>query len=59
VVQKTSTLVLWCRASIVEVGNGEVVFDRWLSFRGDNDVAWQRAGSYLARQIAANPPARS
>jgi hypothetical protein len=59
VVQKTSTLVLWCRASIVEVASGEVVFDRWLSFRGDNDAAWQRAGSYLARQIAANPPARS
>jgi len=28
-----------------------VVFDRLLSFRGDNDEAWRRAEKFAARQI--------
>ena len=56
VVQKMSTLVLWCRASLVELATRKVVLDRWLTFRGDTDEAWQRAASFLTHEIEAHPP---
>ncbi len=56
VVQKMSTLVLWCRASLVDVDTHRIVLDRWLTFRGDTDQAWRRAASFLAREIEAHPP---
>ncbi len=56
VVQKMSTLVLWCRASIVDLATRKVVLDRWLTFRGDTDEAWRRAASFLTGEIEAHPP---
>jgi hypothetical protein len=29
----------------------KVVFDRYISFRGDNDAAWRHAEAFLVRQI--------
>lgn len=57
-VQKLSSLVLWAQASIVDTGTGESRLERLLSFRGDTDEAFQRAGSFLARQIAEALPPR-
>jgi hypothetical protein len=31
----------------------KVVFDRTITFRGDNDEAWHRAGAFLADELLA------
>lgn len=51
VIHKVSTLIEWAKLQIVDEDEGRVVFDRLLSFRGDNDEAWRRAESFAARQI--------
>jgi hypothetical protein len=50
-VQKMSTLVQWAKFDIIDVKARHVVFDRLVSFRGDNDEAWRRAEAFIARQI--------
>jgi hypothetical protein len=34
---------------VFDVGSGERVLVRALSFRGDNDAAWRRAGTFAAK----------
>lgn len=53
VVQKSSTLILQAFASLVDVQTGEMILHRELSFRGDNDEAWRRAGHFMAGQLRA------
>ena len=48
---KLSTLVQWAKFDIVEVKTRNVVFDRLVTFRGDNDKAWRRAESFIVREI--------
>ena len=48
---KLSTLVQWAKFDIVEVKSRNVVFNRLVTFRGDNDRAWRRAESFIAREI--------
>jgi Protein of unknown function (DUF2380) len=50
-IHKMSTLVQWAKVEIVDVDMQKVVFDRLLTFRGDDDVSWQRAEEFLARDI--------
>jgi Protein of unknown function (DUF2380) len=50
-VHKMSTLVQWAKFGIIDVKARKVVFDRLVSFRGDDDEAWRRAESFIARQI--------
>ncbi len=50
-IHKMSTLVQWAKVEISEVGTRKIVFDRLLTFRGDDDVAWRRAEKFLARDI--------
>jgi Protein of unknown function (DUF2380) len=50
-VHKMSTLILWLNVSVVDVASGERVLVRVISFRGDNDDAWRRAGSFVAKQV--------
>lgn len=50
-VHKMSTLVLSMRVGVLDVASGKLVWERLLSFRGDNDEGWRRAGSYVARDI--------
>jgi Protein of unknown function (DUF2380) len=50
-VTKMSTLILWMNVSVVDVASGERVLVRVISFRGDNDDAWRRAGSFVAKQV--------
>ena len=50
-VHKMSSLIEWAKIAIADEDEGRVVFDRLLSFRGDNDEAWRRAESFAARQI--------
>ena len=48
---KMSTLIQQAKFDVIDVTARKVVFDRYISFRGDNDAAWRRAESFLARQI--------
>ncbi|WP_421700338.1 DUF2380 domain-containing protein [Ancylobacter sp.] len=57
-VHKMSTLVLSMRVAVLDTATGKLLFERLLSFRGDNDAGWQHAGDYVAREVAqALPPA--
>ncbi len=56
-VHKMSTLVLSMRVAVLDAATGKLVFERLLSFRGDNDEGWRHAGDYVAREVAqALPP---
>ena len=48
---KVSTLVQWAKFDLVEVKSRNVVFNRLVTFRGDNDKAWRHAESFIVRQI--------
>ena len=50
-VHKMSTLVQWAKFDLIDVKTRNVVFDRLVTFRGDNDEAWRRAESFIVRQI--------
>ena len=51
VVQKTSTLILQAFASLVDLEGERLVTHTELSFRGDNDEAWQKAAHFLAGKL--------
>jgi hypothetical protein len=48
---KLSTLVQWAKFDIVDVKTRSVVFNRLVTFRGDNDKAWGHAESFIVREI--------
>jgi|GEM_PF-350821 len=50
-VQKMSTLVQWARVRAVDLDRNRVLFEKLYTFRGDNDEAWQRAETFVAREI--------
>ncbi|WP_456640396.1 DUF2380 domain-containing protein [Bradyrhizobium sp. USDA 10063] len=52
-VQKMSTLVQFANAVVIDIGANRVLFERRYSFRGDNDEAWERAESFLSRDVRA------
>ena len=51
-IQKVSTMASMMWIGAFDVATGRRVFYRNLTFRGDTDQAWQRAGDYLAREVA-------
>lgn len=52
-IHKMSTLVQFGKAQIADLETDRVVYDRTISFRGDNDEAWRRAGEFLAEDLMA------
>jgi hypothetical protein len=48
---KLSTLVQWAKFDIIDVKARNVVFNRLVTFRGDNDKAWRHAESFIVREI--------
>jgi hypothetical protein len=52
-IHKESTLVQWATVRLVDVRTDTLVIDRLLSFRGDNDEAWQHAEAFLAADLKA------
>jgi hypothetical protein len=50
-IHKMSTLVQWAKFDIIDVNTQGVVFDRLLTFRGDDDAAWKNAETFLKREI--------
>jgi hypothetical protein len=55
-VHKMSTLVQWAKIQIADEEQGRIVFDRLVTFRGDTDEAWQKAESFLARDVLQSAP---
>ena len=55
-VHKMSTLVQWAKIQIADEEQGRIVFDRLLTFRGDTDEAWQKAESFVARDVLNSAP---
>jgi hypothetical protein len=56
-VHKMSTLVQWAKIQIADEERGQIVFDRLVTFRGDTDEAWQKAESFIARDVLQSAPA--
>jgi hypothetical protein len=48
---KVSTLVQWAKFDIIDVKTRNVVFNRLVTFRGDNDKAWSHAETFIVREI--------
>jgi hypothetical protein len=48
---KVSTLVQWAKFDIIDVKTRNVVFNKLVTFRGDNDKAWQNAESFIVGEI--------
>jgi Protein of unknown function (DUF2380) len=50
-VHKMSTLIQFGKAQVADLDSDKVVYDRTISFRGDDDNAWKRAGEFLADDL--------
>lgn len=53
-VHKMSTLVGWIKFAMVDLIQNAPVCERTLSYRGDNDQAWQHAAKFAVRDIESN-----
>ncbi len=53
-IHKMSTLLGWAKVQIVDLSDEKIVFEKLLSFRGDNDEAWRRAEQFLVDQIESS-----
>lgn len=51
-VHKMSTLVMAMKVDVFEVESGRLVASKLLSFRGDTDEGWSRAGAFVAKDVA-------
>jgi Protein of unknown function (DUF2380) len=50
-IHKQSTLIQWAKFDLIDVKARNVVFNRLVTFRGDNDKAWTHAESFVVREI--------
>jgi hypothetical protein len=51
IVHKLSTLVQGVRTAAIDTTSQRVVFEKFFTFRGDNDEAWQRAERFLSEEV--------
>ena len=52
-IKKMSTLVLWAKIGVVDVGRNRTMSEKVYTFRGDNDEAWTRAEAFMSKDIRA------
>jgi hypothetical protein len=52
-IHKMSTLVQFGKAQVADLATDRVVYDRTISFRGDDDNAWKRAAEFVAEDLTA------
>jgi hypothetical protein len=52
-IQKTSTLVQWAKVAVIDVKAKKLVMDKLYTFRGDNDESWERAETFVSREVMA------
>jgi hypothetical protein len=50
-IHKQSTLVQWAKVEVVDLDRDKLVYDRLLTFRGDDANAWRRAEEFLAKDL--------
>jgi hypothetical protein len=57
-VHKQSTLVQWARAQVLDVQTEKLLYERWMSFRGDDPTAWNRLEKFMMKELLAQswPP---
>ena len=48
-----STLIQFGKAQIADLETDQVVYDRTITFRGDDDNAWKRASEFLAEDLVS------
>jgi hypothetical protein len=54
-VVRMSEPVMWLSVRVVDPATGDWVLTRSMSFRGDNDRAWNRATDFFLSQLAEVP----
>jgi len=52
-IHKMSTLVQFGKAQIADLETDQIVYDRTITFRGDDDNAWKRASEFLAEDLVS------
>jgi len=52
-IHKMSTLVQWAKVQVIEVDTDKLVFDRLMTFRGDDADAWQHAERFLVKELTS------
>jgi hypothetical protein len=57
-IHKVSTLIQWAKIAAVDVETERLALDKYVTFRGDTDEAWDRAEAFVLRDITALPAAR-
>ena len=57
-IHKMSTLIQFGKAQIADLETDQLVYDRTISFRGDDDNAWKRASEFLAEDLVSKDLAR-
>jgi hypothetical protein len=57
-VHKMSTLVQNMKAQAIDVEADRLVFERLITFRGDDDSSWERAERFLAKELLEQPLAK-
>jgi hypothetical protein len=50
-IRKMSTLVQWGQVQLLDLQRNEVVLQRTVSFRGDNDTAFRRAAAFVGKTL--------
>jgi hypothetical protein len=57
-IHKMSTLVQVGKAQVADLATDQVIYDRTITFRGDDDNAWKRASEFLAEDLVSKGLAR-
>src|SRR4051812_2489796 len=55
-IQKMSSLISNAKVQAIDIADNRLIFDRLITFRGDNDESWQRAERFLARDLISAAP---
>jgi hypothetical protein len=50
---KMSTLVQWMKVTLIALPAGATLLNTTYTFRGDNDLAWEKAENFVAADVAA------
>jgi Protein of unknown function (DUF2380) len=50
-IHKQSTLIQWAKVEVIDLDRDKLVYDRLLTFRGDDANAWHRAEEFLAKDL--------
>ena len=53
-IHKMSTLVGWVKFAVVDLKDDKPICDRFMTYRGDTDEAWQHAARFTVRDVADN-----